>query len=149
MSAIIIFDPIYIWAVNQVLIPTGNEKRTLHIQLFMAIINLTLNFILIWGIGVIGSSFSILITEFIGAIISIIIVRKNILKDNMKISYVKYIISGLVMGIGVIFIKQFINSHILALVVSGISGVVIYFITLIILKDENLLNTINLIKKRK
>ena len=53
------------------------------------------------------------------------------------------------MGIGVIFIKQFINSHILALVVSGISGVVIYFITLIILKDENLLNTINLIKKRK
>lgn len=149
MSAIIIFDPIYIWAINQVLIPTGNEKRTLHIQLLMAIINIILNFIMISYVGVIGASFSILITEIIGSIISIIIVRRNILVNNMKISYIKYIISGLIMGIGVAFIKNFINNYILSLMVSGISGVVIYFVVLIILRDENLMDTINLMKERK
>ncbi|MGN0027654.1 MAG: oligosaccharide flippase family protein [Clostridium sp.] len=148
MSFIIIFDPIYIWAINQVLIPTGNENKTLYVQIIMASINLTLNFILIYFIGVIGSAFSILITEIIGAIISIIIVKKSVFKETLKIQYIKYVISSLVMAGGVILIKQFINNYIIALLISGGSGVIIYFITLMILKDENLINTLLLLKRK-
>lgn len=144
MAFIVVFDSIYTWTINQILVPTGNEKNALFIQILMAISNLSLNFILISKFGVIGAAYSILLTEIIGALVGIFTVRKIITLRGKKIYIQKYLLSGIAMSGFILFIKDRINNNLASLIVCGILGSSIYFIVLIILKEDSLFEVIRL-----
>lgn len=148
MALIVVFDSVYTWAANQILIPTGNEKKSVLIQLVMAGVNLTMNFLLIKYMGIIGAVLSLLLTEIAGAIMGIYFVNR-LLDINIKsINLSKYIIAAIFMGITVKIIKDIIVNNFLALVASVIIGAFTYFVILIILKENDVNEAVNLIKSK-
>ena len=139
----------------QFLVPSGQDKK-FAIALFIgAITNLVLNIFFIrlwWSIGAaIASIFAELIVTFIMGII----IRKDI--DIMRIIKMawKYLLSGIIMFVPLLFIRRFFSSSILDTIIVICIGVVIYSISLIVFKEpimvefiENMKN-MYLNKKRK
>ena len=152
LSIVIILDSIYVWATNQILIPSGNEKKSFKIQVIMAICSLTFNIVFINLIGVEGAAVSFVFTELIGLILSLYCVKHLV---NIKIinkSTVVYIISSFIMAIIVIIIKLFIKNYLVIIFMSIGIGSIAYFTCVILLKDpifKDLLSILNKSKYRK
>ena len=70
----------------------------------------------------------------------------------MILSIVKYIIVSVIMGVIVIFIGNCINNGMLANIIQGISGVIIYIVIMFIIKDdvqkEMISRVLSMIKKK-
>lgn len=131
----------------QVMIPYGMEKKFTIIITIAAIINLILNLILIPKLSYLGTSISTLIAECIVTYLMYKEVKEKITnKSYAKIPY-KMLISSIIFYM---FIKCFIvpnfSSNIEILIISAPIAVLIYFISLIILKEKFLLYILNSIK---
>ncbi len=134
------------WQVNQILIPYKKEALALKIQVLAAVFSVILNIILIPMYSYIGAAITCTLTETLLVIIEGIIIKHKF--TDIKINYInrsmiKYLIAGLIMGMAIILIKQSVETVSTTILLSGMAAPIIYFIIIIILKDELVIEILN------
>lgn len=120
------------------MIPMGQEKTVLFLTVFAAVLNIAVSCALIVTVGYNGAAIGSLIAEATVFTIGAIIVRNegvNLFTLIPKSSY-KYFLSACVMSFACVYIhKVFLSS--IAIIMIGIPlAAIIYFITLILLRDQ-------------
>lgn len=133
---------------TQYLLPTKQQNKYTISVVVGAIVNFIFNLMLIKNLASIGASIATIIAEFSVTLTQFILIRKEIkIKDVFKISY-KYIISSIIMFAFSIFIGYFISNNILSIVVQAVCSVCIYFVLLLLLKDNMFFEGISIIKEK-
>lgn len=122
---------------EQYLISVKEEKRFTIYMMIGAIINIILNIILIPKYLSIGVAISVVITEIAILFMEKSIVKEFILSKQMLFDVLKYIGSsiimfGIVLGIGIV------GNSIIILLAQVISGMLVYFILLYLMKDDKI-----------
>lgn len=134
------------------LIPIGKQNvYTIAVSL-SAGLNLILNLFLIPHYGAVGAAIASVIAEFFGVAIQLFYCCNKKLLNWKKIfnSCGKYLIASIIMSICLILIKTYINTTIAGLLIMLISGVSIYALLLIVLRDSFFINTMkNTLSKLK
>ncbi len=122
----------------QYFVPIGKENVLTLTVMVGAVSNLILNLILIPKYYSLGASIASIIAEILVTIVGFVyIYRSKQLSLRLIFSLsIKNIIAGVIMCVGVIFIKQFLSISILNLFFLILIGIIIYFLVLAILKDE-------------
>lgn len=120
----------------QYLIATKQENKYTLSIIIAAVVNLIMNLFLIPKNGAAGAIISLIAAEYIGIVIQLILVRNQLPVKRMILSILKYIIVSVIMGVIVIFIGNCINNGMLANIIQGISGVIIYIVIMFIIKDD-------------
>lgn len=145
MSFIILILSLGTWQINQILIPNKKEKEAFYFQCVASVFSICLNMLLIPNFSYIGAAITWLTTEVLLLILVAIYIRIKL--SDIRVRYfnftmAKYFIASIIMGISILFLKQFIKSKLLVLVFTIPIGIIVYFITLIILRDDLILKCI-------
>ena len=149
LSFLFIFMGINSVTGSQYLISTGQQNKHTKYLLIGGGINIVLNIILIPKLMSIGASIASVIGEATISILELHYLNKT-KQYNSKgiIKYVyKYLISGIIMLVSILLFEKYISTLIGILLAVAI-GVIIYFVILIILRDDLLLNEVKKFKKK-
>lgn len=151
ISLLVVITSIGSWQINQILLPNRKEKLAFKIQSLAAIISISLNIILIPKFSYMGAAIAWVITEIILTTVEAIFIRMKI--KDLKINYfnksmIKYLISVIIMGSAVLFIKTILSNYILIILISIIIAPIIYFGSIFLLKDEIIIEFIKEIKSK-
>lgn len=117
---------------TQYLIPIGNDKIYVISAILGAVFNLTINFLLIPILGAIGASIGTLISELVVCVYQSFMSRKGIPIKKYIVDAIPFIASGVVMFFILICI-EFETSLILNVILKVCIGVMIYFVSLLLL----------------
>ena len=131
----------------QYLVPTGRNKEYTQSVVFGACTNFAVNLILIPRLGGIGAAIGSVVAELVVTLTQYIYVRKE-LNINWDASFVKYIISAVVMYFIVIFIGNKLDASILTNVIQALVGASLYGIILLLSKEEMVLKVVKKVLKR-
>lgn len=131
----------------QYLLPTKKQKEYTISVVVGAIVNLVLNYIFIPKLMSVGAAIGTVIAELSVTIIQLFYIRKEFkFKDIIKGSF-KYFISGITMFIIILVINKFLlmqyTNVVIRMGIDVIVGGLLYFLILVILKDEFTLSLIN------
>lgn len=126
----------------------GKEKQYLYCVITGAISDFILNLILIPKYGSFGAGIATLFTEFILFILYIALNHKLIFTKKLFTSFFKYIFATIIMTFTCILIMNLFYTPITKLVFTTVTGVIIYFVMLILLKDDLLKSIITSIKDK-
>ena len=136
LSPIILFIGVSGTIGHQYLLPTKKQKQYTGSVVCGAIINLTINGLLIRRLYSMGAVIGTVAAEFSVALIQMIMIRKEFKNLNIvKLSF-KYLTSGVVMFVVCYILDSFIHNALLSIIIRVIVGIIIYFAMLLILKDE-------------
>lgn len=124
----------------QILYPHSKEKIVLISVLIGAVVNISLNFLLIPKYGYEGAAVATLIAETIVLIVQLLLGREILSFLKFDNNYVKIIFSSLMMTFVVFFVNQISLNLYVDLIMSIFLGGLIYFIFLLILKEEFISN---------
>jgi len=125
----------------QILLPFNKEKQFSLIIIMGAIINITLNLILINSIGYNGAAISTLVSETLIAFVEFLLIKKIVFNIHDWKQIYQFIISSMSMAIFIFVLKRynFINFNLfwdtIIIIVLSIS---IYFLSLILFKNKTL-----------
>ena len=131
----------------QYLVPTGRNKEYTQSVVFGACTNFAVNLILIPRLGGIGAAIGSVVAELVVTLTQYIYVRKE-LNINWDASFVKYIISAVVMYFVVTFIGNKLDASILTNVIQALVGASLYGIILLLSKEEMVLKVVKKVLKR-
>ena len=133
------------------LIPIGKQNVYTGVVSICAVINFVLNICLIPRIGAIGAAIASIIAEILGAALQIIYCcKKNFLCFYMIFDSVwKYLVSGIAMLTILEILKRFFRYSLIWLISLIIFGATIYFLSLLILKDKFIIDTVKGVLKKK
>lgn len=148
-----IISPVFIivstaWMTNQVITATGKEKFSLMSYLTGAAINLTINYLLIPKYGAAGAAIGTLATEFTVTSIQIFITRKYFIKSSIFRNFLQTAITTIIMALFIIPICIVIKNDLLKIVVTSLSGAIIYALCLYLIKNKYFLEAIEIIAKK-
>lgn len=150
LTPILFFIAISIVLGIQYLLPTNRTNEFTASSIIGAVINITLNFILIPKYKALGTCIATVITEFLVTLVQYIYLRKNIEHKIFFRNLIKYVMASIIMLIVVRIIGCYMGAKIITTIVQGIVGAVIYVIILILLKEEiNLLAIKTILLKLK
>ena len=131
---------------TQYLLPTKRQKEFTTSVICGAVVNFILNSCLIWKYGAIGASIGTVIAELTVTGVQIFYTRKDFKwKEIIKMLF-NYLIASLIMLIICLFIGKIVNNNFISLITQMITGVSVYCIVLIILKDSMVIELFNRIK---
>ncbi len=121
---------------TQYLLPTKKQKEFTISVAIGALVNFTINMLLIKKYGALGASIGTVVAEICVTMMQFIFIRKrfNIL-EILKIS-IKYLIAAVIMFIGCIIIGNIIKNSLYAIIAQVVVGIGVYGIILLILKDQ-------------
>lgn len=143
MSVIILFIGLSNVIGMQYLLPTKRQKAYTTSVTAGALINLILNFTLIYSLEAIGATIATVVAEFSVTAIQFYFIRKDFnLNKILKMSW-KYLIAGIVMFLTCIFIRTVVADNIASLIAQVMTGAIVYFFSLIILKDSFVLDILD------
>lgn len=147
-SPLLIFIPLGTWNYNNRQLPMNLEYIALRGQLYMAIINTVLNFLLISKFQYIGAAISYLCTEAFGCFYGLFKTRKF----DKSFTYInstifKVLISSSVMCIWLFYMVGQLSS-IQSTVFMIVIGAIIYVICLVVLKEKNIKMFFSLFMKK-
>lgn len=123
----------------QILPAIGKEKITLLSCVFGAIINITLNSIFITKYGYMGAAIGTVAAEFIVTTIQVTYLKKIVFNKSTVISFSQSLLGSVLMFNAVMFSQKIISSLILKTVVGFFTGILIYFLVLLVCKNTSLL----------
>lgn len=129
----------------QYLIPTGRQSIFTKTVLIGAAVNVVMNIILIPIIQANGAAVASIVAETVIAVIQLVSVRKEIKGLKILKLLPKYLFSGVVMLISLLWIDQYLNKNMISTILMIMFGAVIYFVVLGILKDKFLIENVKLI----
>lgn len=124
----------------QYLVPTNRQNILTKTVLIGAGINFVLNLLLIPSLKSTGAAIASLIAETVIAIVQLFYVRKEISIRKILFSSLHYLIAGSIMLLTVGIISNRIMSSILNTVILVLIGIMVYFISLVALRDEFLIH---------
>ncbi|MEO2592250.1 oligosaccharide flippase family protein [Clostridium tertium] len=151
ISILILISSIGGWQINQILIPNKQEGLALKIQTIGAIVSVTLNLILIPRYSYIGAAITWVLTEIFLLIVESICIKYKCRGIHVKYinkSCIKYLAATGIMSVIVLFIKKIANGNNIILLVSLVTSPIIYFGSIILFKDEIVLEIIKGIKHK-
>lgn len=138
---------------TQYLIPNQLDKPYVVSTILGAIINLTLNLILISKFGAKGALVGTILAEFTVFFVQAVSVRKKIDLKKYLMPSIGFSIAGIIMAAATIIIGKYMGESIITLVVQVFSGAFIYItLTLLIFlisKDKDIGKIINNLKKKR
>ncbi len=133
---------------TQYLLQTKRQKEFTASVVAGAIINFTINMLLIKKYASIGASIGTVIAETFVTIIQFIFVKKEIdIVDIIKLS-IKYLVSSLVMFAVCVFIGIVMGKGMLCVALQIVIGVLVYGVCLLVLKDEFVYSIIYKMKEK-
>lgn len=133
---------------TQYLLPTKRQKEYTISVICGALINFTMNFILIGKFGAIGASIGTVIAELTVTSVQMYFVRKDFnIKDILKMTK-KYLISSLIMFLVCFVVGSFVANNLISTIMQVLCGALTYGICLIILKDEFICEILNKMKEK-
>ncbi len=126
----------------QYLIPSGNDKKFTIAIVSGAIINLSLNLLLIYYWQSYGAAVATIIAETIVTGVMLFFIRKDIKFVKILISSWKYVLSGAVMFVSCFFVGRMLNPSILNTFLIVLLGVAVYSVMIILLRDSFVLDAL-------
>lgn len=132
----------------QYLLATKQQNKYTISVVIGALVNFTLNLILIRNLESIGASIATVIAE-----LSVTIIQFALLKDTVKLGEVlklsyKYIIASIIMFCISITVGNLIDNKLISIIIQVIISISIYFILLIAMKDPLILESIHKINSK-
>lgn len=147
LAPLVILSSISGYLSGAVLISFGREKIYMYVEVGAALLDIVLNFAFIPKYGALGAGIATLITELVMFIVFHISVKNEISGVKIKKALVQYIISSVIMALVVYMeIKYLPLSPILQILLGAVSGALIYFVILVIMKNEFLQSSLNNLK---
>ncbi|MDO4499734.1 MAG: polysaccharide biosynthesis C-terminal domain-containing protein [Erysipelotrichaceae bacterium] len=131
----------------QFLIPTGHNKEYTTSLIIGAVTNAIANFILIPRFLGIGAAIGSVVAEFAVMFTQFLFVR-NKLKVHALGNTIKYAIAAALMSAIVVVLGNFLGASFITNAIQAVLGASIYFITLIILKEEMVFSVVEKLKQR-
>ena len=131
----------------QVLATIGKEQQMLISTIVGAIVNIILNFALVFSYKHNGVAVASAITEFCVAFYQILVVRKNVQIEIQKKFIISVVFGTMCMFFSVLLCRWIIDNQIACLLISIITGCVVYFLTTLITKNEMSEMVIKILKK--
>lgn len=132
----------------QYLIPAGKEKLLTYSVIIGAISNFILNIVLLNLIGIIGVAIASVFAETIISFYQLFVLRNTFSIKIILFSGWKHVISGVIMLALLLFISSYLSSSILNTMILILIGILIYFFSLFVLKEDTVLDIIKQIKKK-
>ena len=133
----------------QLLYPRGLERYYTYSVVTAAIVNFIFNYITIPKYLQNGAAIGTVMAESIGVIMMLFFSRKLLKEiEFFSIKRLKYFIASCVMGIFVYIVKLQNMNNIMVLLASIMIGIISYFFTLLILKEEYTSQYFFLVKKK-
>lgn len=121
----------------QIFMPLNKEKWTLYSNIAGAIVNLTLNIILITKYGAIGAAIASMLAELIVTGTQMFLVRKYLSVKKIGLKIGKYSVMSLIMGICVYCgVRVICKTSIISVIVGAFIGIFIYFLELCVTRNE-------------
>ncbi len=147
---------------NKAYYTKNNRKTPVTITAIILTTNLFLNFVLtrLLNVGIYGVILSTAIAFYIGIVVSLILFKSDEGNVNYRSFFTtigKAIISVTIMYITIVILQSFIyktitvnsnSTRILFLAICGLAGMVVYFVSLIILKEKIITNFVKSILKK-
>ncbi len=152
LSPIIFFIAFSNFLGIQILYPRGEEKKVLYSVIVGAIINFSLNWLLIPKYAQNGAAVATVIAEGVVLLVQIFLGYKYLKFKIFTFENLKVILVSIFMGIGLLLMTNYYieKSIIVSLLLKIIVGILIYIIGLIILKEKFIMEyTKKFIKKLK
>lgn len=119
----------------QYLIPAGEDKKFTLSVTCGAVTNFLLNLVLIRLFKSYGAAIATIVAEIAVAVIMFCFIRKNISLREILKSSIKYLISGIIMFVPCFMLGRILAPSIINTFIIVFTGVVVYLICLILLKD--------------
>lgn len=141
LCSLIIIIPISSFLGNQILIPNRKEKYGNYAVFSGAIVNVCLALILIPRLSFIGVAISLVVAESVVTVVHIFFARHFMRLSISNFLPTKAIISSIIMGLCVFTLYR-IDPRPGMSVIWSIIGIIIYVITLSIMRDELIFNII-------
>ena len=149
LSVIIFIVGIAYFLGFQILYPHGLEKYYTYSVTIAAAINFVFNYLMIPKYYQNGAAIGTIIAELTGVIIMLYFSKKYLKEiEFYSLKNLKYLFSGIIMGIIVYIIKTLKLDNLITLLLSVSIGSIVYFIILIILKEEITINGLVIIKNK-
>lgn len=150
LSISLAFSMVATYYTNAVLLPMKQETIILKGTIMSAVLNIALNFALIGTFKQNGAAFTTLLAELLMCVYQYFYVRKA-LRIKVSLRYVISLISGCV---GIIVVSSvcdvFLTSFILNLIIKILLSIVVYFMALLVLKNDTALSMVDgFLKKRR
>lgn len=133
---------------RQFLLPTKKQSKFTASVFLGAIVNFGLNLIFIPKYNALGAVIATIIAESCVTIIQLFFVRKDIHAFWLLKEAKEYFFTGLIMCVVVFLIGNVLPSSLLTFIVQVIVGGCLYFVILILKKDEMLHKAINVFKTK-
>lgn len=130
------------------LIPSGRDKQYTISIVSGAMINIVLNCILIYFLGAYGAAISTLVSEFCIFLIMSFYVRKDINVLKILLNSWKYVLSAIVMFFCCYCLRYVLDDNLVSFCIICFSGLIIYVLLLLLLKDEALLMSIKFLSNK-
>lgn len=133
---------------TQYLLPTKKQKEYTISVIVGAITNFILNILLIGKYGAVGASVGTVVAEFCVTITQFIFIKDNIkITEILKLS-IKYIVSGIIMFLLIFIIGKYIKHRLICITVQVVTGTIVYFVWLLMLKDQFVYSILYRIKNK-
>lgn len=132
------------------LVPTKQQNVYTASVTLAAIVNFIMNLVLIPKIGAYGAAIASITAETVGTVFQIIycLEKRQLQIKNIFVPSWKYALSGIVMFMVLQVVKKQIGIGMLSLVVLILTGVIVYFGIILLLKDKMVYRLISEIVKK-
>lgn len=147
LTPIVFFISMSIFLNINILVSIGKEKYGFFAVVAGAVINFTLNFILIQKWGAWGAGLSTVITEAFIALLEFIFTGKIFLNLKNLLCLLKSLVAAFAMYVAVHYLIEYIKPNIyLNTLITVFAGMIVYLLMLIILREKSLFEIFNTIK---
>ena len=119
----------------QLLLPFGKEKIVLYSEITGAVVDFTINLILIPKMGVVGAAIGTLVAEIVVLLFQCVYLRKDLKHIFVNSSYLKILIGLLISTISIIWVFNLNLSSILTLLIGASIFFAVYFIIMLLEKE--------------
>lgn len=123
----------------QILPSIGKEKVSLISYIVGAVCNIILNIILIPRKGALGAAIGSLIAESTVMLIQVIYLKKYFASKSLFINFFEILFASVIMFICIKFELHFISNIILQILLAFISGILVYYLILLCLRNDLLM----------
>lgn len=149
-SPLIVFHGFHQTIGCQFLIPISKQNKYSLFLVVGGLFNICLNIPLIYFWGAFGAAISSVASEFVICILCIAYMKKTkyLSLSNLVKSSIKCMIAGTTMFLIVFFMARYISfNRYIKLMLCIVSGIVSYFLVLLLLRDKRLISVVNKINK--
>ncbi len=133
---------------TQYLLTTKRQKEYTSSVILGSIVNFIINLMLINRMGALGASIGTIVAELTVTGVQIHYTKHDFEWGKILKSSIHYFMAGLIMFLTCLLVANMINNEALAIIAQVLVGIIVYFVTLLIFKDEFITTILDKIKEK-